>query len=98
MTTSSHSSTSESIGRRGGVGGTRGASGSPQETATDDAFVVQLITVEEAARRLSIARSHVYRYLERGELPSLLIGRCRRVAVQDLEEFVRRRRVAAGIV
>ena len=58
----------------------------------------QLITVEEAAQRLSIARSNVYRYMQRGQLRSVLIGRCRRIALEDLDEFVRRLRFTAGIV
>ncbi len=61
-------------------------------------WVPHLITVEEAARRLSISRSNVYRYMERGQLRSVLIGRCRRIALEDLDEFVRRLRFTAGIV
>ena len=54
-----------------------------------------LIDVAEAARRLAIGRSHLYRFLESGELPSLLIGRCRRIRVADLDAFVRRLHEAA---
>ncbi len=54
-----------------------------------------LITVEEAARRLCVARSHLYLYLKSGALPSVLIGRARRIAVADLEDFVDRLRVEA---
>jgi excisionase family DNA binding protein len=49
-----------------------------------------LITVEEAARRLSIGRSHLYEYLLRGSLPSIRIGRSRRIASRDLEAFLDR--------
>lgn len=47
-----------------------------------------LLTVEEAADRLGIGRSHMYRYLERGELRSVRLGRCRRVVLSDLLEFI----------
>ena len=86
------------LGRRGGGAGEP----APQQVPArgDDTGITDrhLITVEDAARRLSIARSNVYRFLERGELPSVKLGRCRRIAVEDLNEFVRRLRVRAGIV
>jgi excisionase family DNA binding protein len=47
-----------------------------------------LVTVEEAARRLSIGRSHLYEHLLRGSLRSVRIGRSRRIAFRDLEAFV----------
>ena len=47
-----------------------------------------LLTVEEAARRLSIGRSHVYEHILGGSLRSVRIGRCRRIAFRDLESFV----------
>jgi excisionase family DNA binding protein len=53
-----------------------------------------LISVEEAARRLSIGRSHVYRYIEDGRLRSVRLGRSRRIAPADLAEFVDRVREA----
>ena len=46
-----------------------------------------LVTVDEAARMLSIARSHLYVQLQRGQLPSVLIGRSRRILVRDLEAY-----------
>lgn len=49
-----------------------------------------LVTVKEAARRLSIARSHLYQHLQRGTLASLRIGRSRRIAVAELEAFALR--------
>jgi excisionase family DNA binding protein len=47
-----------------------------------------LVTVEEAARRLSIGRSHLYEHLLRGTLRSVRIGRSRRIASRDLEAFI----------
>lgn len=46
-----------------------------------------LVTVDEAARMLSIARSHLYVQLRRGQLASVLIGRSRRILVRDLEAY-----------
>jgi excisionase family DNA binding protein len=51
-----------------------------------------LITVPEAARRLAISRSYLYQYLQRGRLPSVRIGRARRIRVTDLAAFVERLR------
>jgi excisionase family DNA binding protein len=60
--------------------------------ANDERPAQLLITVDEAARRLCIARSHLYLHLRSGTLPSVRIGRARRVAVADLEDFVDRLR------
>ena len=47
-----------------------------------------LVTIPEAARRLSIARSHLYQHLKRGTIASVHIGRSRRILVKDLNLFV----------
>jgi excisionase family DNA binding protein len=47
-----------------------------------------LITIPEAARRLSIARSHLYQHLKRGTIASVHIGRSRRILVKDLNIFI----------
>lgn len=47
-----------------------------------------LITVEEAARRLSIGRSHIYAQMQRGGLRSVTIGRARRILQRDLDAFI----------
>jgi len=51
-----------------------------------------LLTVDEAAHRLGIGRSHAYIFVMKGELPSVKLGRNRRVLATDLEEFVMRMR------
>ena len=60
----------------------------PSQRAGDDAL---LVTVEEAARRLSIGRSHCYQLLMRGEIASIKLGRSRRIPVTALQRFVRER-------
>jgi len=57
----------------------------PIETNTDDRL---LVTVDEAARRLSIGRSHLYEHLQCGTLRSVRIGRSRRIAARDLQAFI----------
>jgi len=47
-----------------------------------------LVTIEEAARRLSIGRSHIYEQMQRGALRSVHIGRSRRILTTDLEAFI----------
>ena len=47
-----------------------------------------LITVSEAGRVLAISRSKVYELMEAGYIPSVCIGRSRRIRVSDLEAFV----------
>jgi excisionase family DNA binding protein len=49
----------------------------------------QLLTPEEAARRLSIGRSFMFSLLHTGAIRSVKIGRARRVRVHDLDEYVR---------
>jgi excisionase family DNA binding protein len=47
-----------------------------------------LLTVNEASLVLSISRSKFYGLLNSGHLPSVHIGRSRRIRIKDLEEFV----------
>ncbi len=47
-----------------------------------------LLTVEEAAERLSIGRTKAYELMATGALESVTIGRCRRIPVEALEPFV----------
>lgn len=53
-----------------------------------------LLTIDEAARRMQLCKSMVYRFIRRGELPSLKIGGSRRVMARELEAFVERLREA----
>ena len=49
---------------------------------------IQLLTVVEAAQHLCVSRSKVYELLADGELPSVRIGRTRRIAMSALADFV----------
>jgi excisionase family DNA binding protein len=55
-----------------------------------------LVTVAEAADALGLCRSIIYELLLAGELPSVKIGRARRIPVAALEAFVERRLVEAA--
>lgn len=49
-----------------------------------------LLTVEEAADRLRICRSNMYKLISSGEVDSIQIGRLRRVIPSALEDYVQR--------
>ena len=49
-----------------------------------------LLTVEEAADRIGICRSNMFKLIRRGEVRSVKVGRLRRVTPDALEDFVRR--------
>jgi len=51
-----------------------------------------LLRVEDAAARLGIARTLMYRLVLSGEIESVHVGRLRRVPVAALAEFVERLR------
>lgn len=46
-----------------------------------------LLTVDEAARALSVGRTTLYGLLADGRLPSVRIGRARRVSAAALRDF-----------
>jgi excisionase family DNA binding protein len=52
-----------------------------------DATLVAL-TVEEAARRLGVGRTTMYALLASGEIPSVTIGRLRRIPAEALNDYV----------
>ena len=49
-----------------------------------------LLTVEEAAKRLHICRSNMYKLISSGEVESIKIGRLRRVTPSALEDYIQR--------
>lgn len=55
-----------------------------------------LVTVHEAARRLSIGRSTIYELIKEGELETIHIGRSCRITVDTLDAFVARLREASS--
>ena len=59
----------------------------PLGRGTDRAAKI-LVTPEEAAHRLSISRTVLYRLMSSGDIRSVLIGRSRRIPVSAIEDFV----------
>jgi excisionase family DNA binding protein len=57
-----------------------------------------LLTVEDAADALAVSRAHLYTLLNTGEIPSVKIGRARRVPADQLRRFVERMVVEAAAV
>ena len=48
-----------------------------------------LLTVEEAADRIGICRSNMFKLIRQGDIQSVKVGRLRRVTPAALEDFVR---------
>ena len=51
-----------------------------------------LVSVEEAAHRLSMSRSKVYDLVLSGQIESIKVGRSRRVLVAGIDDFINRLR------
>ena len=51
-----------------------------------------LLTVEEAAERLSISRAQMWRLISRGDIASLHVGRLRRIEPEALTHYISRMR------
>ncbi len=60
----------------------------PDTFGTDESRAKLLLDVGEASRILGLGRSHLYRYILRGELRSLKIGRRRKISVEAVREFI----------
>lgn len=58
------------------------------EASTLEATPRLLLTIPEAARRLSVGRTTVYALLKSGELASVTIGRLRRIPTDSLEALL----------
>jgi len=51
-------------------------------------MLTRLLKPTEVAERLGVSRSTAYELIQTGDLPSLKIGRCRRVLLGDLARFI----------
>jgi excisionase family DNA binding protein len=67
---------------------------SQRDTTYGDTTLVGL-TVAEAARRIGIGRTKLYEYVTSGEMPSVKIGRLRRIPAEAVNDFLARRPDAA---
>jgi excisionase family DNA binding protein len=62
--------------------------GQPHDNAAPPATERDLLTVEEAALRLSISRTTMYALLKDGQLDSVRIGRLRRITAGALTAYI----------
>jgi excisionase family DNA binding protein len=53
-----------------------------------------LVTIPQAAELLAVSRSTVYQLIWDDELAPIRIGRSVRLAIDDLQDYVRRKRAA----
>jgi len=58
-----------------------------------DLSVKLLLTIDECAAYLSLGRSQVYALVTAGKIPSVKIGRSRRVPFSGLQDFVEKLQV-----
>lgn len=49
-----------------------------------------MLTVEQAAERLAVSRSHVYGMLRDGKLRGVKLGRARRIAASEIDALIER--------
>ena len=61
-----------------------------QKSRSDEIIKDGLERVSETARFLGVSRSHVYQLINEGILPSVKIGKSRRVPVRAVRELVLR--------
>ncbi len=66
-----------------------------QNDGTRTSGVERLLTVDEVAERLHLSRSKTWYLVSQGDLPSLTIGRSRRVAESALARFIEEREAAS---
>jgi len=50
-----------------------------------------LLKVEDVAKARSVGRIEVYKLIQSGDLPSIKIGRLRRVSTEELRAWVKRK-------
>jgi excisionase family DNA binding protein len=51
----------------------------------------ELLTVEQVAELLKLGRITIYELIDAGELPSIKIGRCRRIPTSAIGAFIQRK-------
>jgi excisionase family DNA binding protein len=54
---------------------------------------VRLLNIREAAELLHVSRAFVYLMLQRGDIPTVRIGRMLRVRPEDLERYIHERQM-----
>jgi len=47
-----------------------------------------ILTIGDVAKKLLMSKSTVYKYAERGKIPSFKIGTCRRFFEKEIDEYL----------
>jgi excisionase family DNA binding protein len=55
----------------------------------------QYLDINGASNYLGVSPRSFYRILERGELSFTIIGRCKKILVSELEDYIEKRKTAA---
>lgn len=55
-----------------------------------------LLSPEEVATKLKVAKITVYKWVKKGLIPHYRLEKCVRFSSKDVDEFVRKRRVEQG--
>jgi excisionase family DNA binding protein len=55
-----------------------------------------LLDVREVAHILHISRSNCYYLMARGLIPTIRLGKCKRVQLQDLQDYISRNRFTSN--
>ncbi len=58
------------------------------EISNNETRITHLLKPKEVAEILGISRSHIYCMLQLGVIPNVVIGKCRRVRLEDLVKFI----------
>ncbi len=78
------------------------ANRSPDESCVDaprsSVLASGLLTVDRSSELCSMSRSFLYSQMDKGNLPYIKLGRSRRIAVSDLEEFVASRKTGGWAI
>lgn len=53
-------------------------------------MTAKLLTIKEVAERLAVSEPTIYRLINRGELPTVKIGRALRFDEADIEAYIRK--------
>jgi excisionase family DNA binding protein len=62
----------------------------PLSTPTQE-NAYRLLSPEEARQRLGVSRTFIYRTLAAGTIPSVRVGRLRKIRPADLEQYIQER-------
>ena len=55
-----------------------------------------LLTPAQAADELGVGRSTLYELIASGDIPSVVVGRRRRIPMEELKSWIKRRITSAG--